>query len=120
MAEFTVAAAVAEVARLKPVLDELVTLRADAAELAASMQPGGAATALGGLAELKAAQARLDELVGQVQRSGAHVKGLAPLLLDFPAELDGLPVLLCWLEGDDELEWYHRVDLGFAGRRRLT
>ncbi len=75
MAEFTVAAAVAEVARLKPVLDELVTLRADAAELAASMQPGGAATALGGLAELKAAQARLDELVGQVHEAVHKSRG---------------------------------------------
>jgi hypothetical protein len=39
--------------------------------------------------------------------------------VDFPAELDGVPVLLCWLEGDAGLEWYHRTDLGFAGRRRL-
>jgi hypothetical protein len=28
-------------------------------------------------------------------------------------------VLLCWLEGDRSLGWYHRLDLGFAGRRRL-
>jgi len=27
--------------------------------------------------------------------------------------------LLCWLEGDPDLAWYHRVDLGFAGRRPL-
>jgi hypothetical protein len=41
------------------------------------------------------------------------------LLLDFPSTLDGVPVLLCWLEGDQALEWYHRTDLGFLGRRRL-
>jgi arsenite methyltransferase len=29
-------------------------------------------------------------------------------------------VLLCWIEGETELRWYHRLDLGFAGRRRLT
>ena len=69
--------------------------------------------------ELKAAQARLDELMTQVQQTGAELKGLAPLLVDFPSELDGVPVLLCWLEGDRELGWYHRSDLGFAGRRRL-
>jgi hypothetical protein len=28
-------------------------------------------------------------------------------------------VLYCWLEGEPELGWYHRTDLGFAGRRRL-
>jgi arsenite methyltransferase len=116
---FDVEEARAELARLRPVLDEIVALRADAAELAASLEPGGPLTDLGGLPEWKAAQARLDELLSQVQATGAELKGLAPLLVDFPAELDGVPVLLCWLEGDAGLEWYHRTDLGFAGRRRL-
>ena len=116
---FEVDEARAELARLRPVLDEIVTLRADAAELAASLRPGGPLTDLGGLPEWKAAQARLDELLGLVQSTGAELKGLAPLLVDFPAELDGVPVLLCWLEGDAGLEWYHRADLGFAGRRPL-
>ena len=119
MTLFSVDEARAELARLQPVLDEVVALRADAAELAASIQPGGLPTTRGGLAELKAAQARLDELITDVQQTGVLVKGLAPLLLDFESELDGVPVLLCWLEGDDSLEWYHRIDLGFAGRRRL-
>ena len=61
----------------------------------------------------------MDELLTFVQDSGAGAKGLAPLLLDFPSELDGADVLLCWLEGDRELGWYHRADLGFAGRRKL-
>ncbi|WP_460491436.1 DUF2203 domain-containing protein [Dactylosporangium cerinum] len=54
-----------------------------------------------------------------VQQPGIQLKGLAPLLLDFPAEFDGVPVLLCWLEGDQDLAWFHRADLGFAGRRPL-
>jgi len=116
---FSVDEARAEIARLLPVLDELVALRADAAELAAAQPAGAAPSRLGGLPELKAAQARLDELVTRVQDSGAELKGLAPLLVDFPSELDGMPVLLCWLEGDRALDWYHRSDLGFAGRRRI-
>lgn len=119
MGWFTIDEARAELATLLPVLDEIVTLRADAAELMAAQAPGGPPTALGGLAELKGAQARLDELLTQVQETGAELKGLAPLLVDFPSELDGKPVLLCWLEGDRELGWYHRPELGFAGRRRL-
>jgi arsenite methyltransferase len=116
---FTVDEARAELDRLRPLLDELVTVRADAAELAASLEPGGPPTALGGIPEFKAAQARLDELLSQVQQSGVELKGLAPLLLDFPSERDGESVLLCWLEGDPDIGWYHRTDLGFAGRRRL-
>jgi hypothetical protein len=119
MGLFTVAEARAELARLRPVLDELVAVRADAAELAAALRPGGAPTGLGGLPEWKAAQARLDELMTRVQQTGAELRGLAPLLLDFPADLEGVPVQLCWLEGDAALDWYHRPDLGFAGRRRL-
>lgn len=111
--------AVAELRHLLPVLDEIVTWRADAAELAAATTSSGPATALGGVPELKAAQARLDELLTRVQQTGAVLKGLAPLLVDFPSELDGTDVLLCWLEGDRDLGWYHRADLGFAGRRPL-
>ncbi|NGY60817.1 DUF2203 domain-containing protein [Lentzea sp. NEAU-D13] len=110
---FTLDEAKAELARLLPVLDEIVRLRADAAEL------GAGSSSLGGLPEFKAAQARLDELLESVQKTGAELKGFAPLLVDFPSSMDGVPVLLCWLEGDRELGWYHRADLGFAGRRRL-
>ncbi len=116
---FSVDEALAELQLLLPVLDEIVELRADAAELAASAASGGPPTSLGSLPELKAAQARLDELLTRVQATGADLKGLAPLLVDFPSELDGTAVLLCWLEGDRSIGWYHRADLGFAGRRPL-
>ena len=108
-----------ELARLRPVLDEIVLVRADAVELAAAIAPGGEPSPLGGLPEWKAAEARLNELMTEVQQTGAELKGIAPLLVDFRSELDGSDVLLCWLEGDRALEWYHRLDLGFAGRRRL-
>jgi hypothetical protein len=116
---FTLDEARAELARLRPVLDEIVDVRADVVELSAALAPGGTPTRLGGLPERKAAEARLNELMTEVQETGAELKGVAPLLVDFPADLDGVPVLLCWLEGDAELGWYHRADLGFAGRRRL-
>lgn len=118
MSLFTIDEAREVLAELLPVLEEIVEVRADAAEVAAAVG-GGPASTVGGLPELKAAQARLDELVTTVQQSGAEVKGFAPLLIDFPSDLDGVSVLLCWLEGDADLEWYHRTDLGFAGRRRL-
>lgn len=119
MALFTVSEAREELRLLRPVLAEFVTVRADAAELAAALTDGGPPTPLGRLPEFKAASARLDELMTAIQQTGAELKGFAPLLLDFSAEFDGTPVLLCWLEGDPELAWYHRLDLGFAGRRPL-
>jgi hypothetical protein len=116
---YTVQEAREELARLLPTLDEIVAVRADAAELGASLRTGVRSEPLGGLPEFKAAQARFDELVSSVQEDGPDVKGFAPLLLDFPSEIGGQPVLLCWLEGDRELLWYHRLDTGFAGRRRI-
>ena len=115
---YTVAEARALLTSLRPTLDEIVTVRADAAELAAAVSQG-APSPLGGLPELKAAEARFDELLSSLAAADIELKGVAPLLLDFPAELNGIPVLLCWLEGDPELAWYHRSDLGFLGRRRL-
>jgi hypothetical protein len=115
---YTVERAREVLAGLRPVLDSLVAVRADAAELGMALH-SGEPSRLGGLAELKAAQARLNELATALLAEDLELKGIAPLLLDFPAELDGVPVLLCWLEGDAELGWYHRADLGFAGRRPL-
>src|SRR5699024_12423910 len=89
MSLFTVSHARDEVQRLMPLLDEFVVVRAEAAELGASLRDGGPPTQLGGLPEIKAAQARLDERAAQLQATGAERKGLAPLLLDFPARLDG-------------------------------
>jgi hypothetical protein len=97
---------------------EFVALRADITEVSTALS-SGARSPLGGVPELKGWEARAHELVGWFTGQGLQVKGLAPLLLDFPADLDGVEVLLCWLEGDPELAWYHRLDLGFAGRRPL-
>jgi hypothetical protein len=97
---------------------EVVRLRADLTELAYAVRTGGS-TELGGVPELKAAEARLAEMLGWFDDQGLQVKGFAPLLLDFPADLGAGPVLLCWLEGDRDLRWWHRPELGFAGRRPI-
>src|SRR5258706_16206815 len=100
MSLFTVAEARAELARIRPTLDRLVAVRADAAELAAALGPGGSPTTLGARPELKAAEALLDELITAVQDTGARLKGLAPLRRDFPAAQDVQDGVWGWLEGD--------------------
>lgn len=98
--------------------DELVATRADLAELSHSLRSGDESP-LGGKPEAKALEARIDEHIEWFNEQGIEVKGVAPLLVDFPAELDGVSVRLCWLEGEHELGWYHRSELGFLGRRQL-
>jgi hypothetical protein len=97
---------------------ELIEVRASLVELQTALA-AGEHSPLGGLPEAKAFQARLSEVLGWFPAQGIDLKGFAPLLLDFPADLAGEPVLLCWLEGESELGWYHRLAYGFAGRRRL-
>jgi hypothetical protein len=57
------------------------------------------------LAELEA----LDIVVRDVERG----------LVDFPALRDGEEVYLCWLIDEPAIEFWHGLDAGFAGRRRL-
>ncbi len=115
---FTLAQARALLPAVRERADEVVRLRADLSELAYAMQ-AGEQSPLGGVPEAKAAQARLDELFGWFGSQGIELKGLAPLLLDFPADLGSGVVRLCWLEGEPELRWWHRPELGIAGRRPI-
>jgi len=113
---FTIAEARAEIPDVLVAADEIVTLRArlmDAQDLQRTADPRF------NLAEFKADEARLAELVDGFGTKGILVKQWAPLLLDFPAQLDGRDVLLCWLEGEQELGWYHEPSHGIAGRKRL-
>lgn len=53
-------------------------------------------------------------------RAGAIVvRDLERGLVDFPARHGGRTVLLCWLEGEEDLAWWHYPEDGFAGRRPL-
>jgi hypothetical protein len=40
-------------------------------------------------------------------------------LVDFPGEVDGRRVFLCWRSDEDRVAYYHGGDAGFAGRRPL-
>lgn len=99
-------------------VNSLIEVRADLTELSMDLRRFGSSP-LGALAEMKALQARLDHMLEWFSEQSVEIKGLAPVLVDFPAELGGESVRLCWLEGEIELAWYHRSDLGIAGRRRL-
>jgi hypothetical protein len=116
---FTLAEARGLLAEVRRRADEAISVRADLVELQAALEQGDPRPRLGGLAEAKGFQAQLSELLGWFPAQGIELKSIAPLLIDFPAEMDGEPVLLCWLEGEDQLAWYHKPEHGFAGRRLI-
>lgn len=93
--------------------DQIIEVRADLAASSADAAPGA-------LAEKKGLEARLAELLDTIVGLDVQLKGWAPLLVDIPVEHEGRVVLLCLLEGDRRLAWYHEVDHGFPGRRPLS
>lgn len=115
---FTVDEARALLPEVRAQIDAIVAARADLAELAADLG-AGRPSPLGGTPERKAYEARIDEALGWFTIHGIEVKGIAPVTVDFPAFLHGRSVRLCLLESEYALGWYHRSELGIAGRRRL-
>lgn len=70
--------------------------------------------------EVKALEARLHEAMEWFGEEGIQVKGWAPLLIDFPMRHRDRTVLLCWLENEPALGWWHDEAHGFMGRRPLS
>lgn len=52
-------------------------------------------------------------------RREIQVKDLERGLIDFPALIDGKEVFLCWEKGETDIEFWHELDAGYAGRERL-
>lgn len=58
--------------------------------------------------------------LSELEALGVQLKDFERGLIDFPSLRDGRMVLLCWQMGEgDELEWWHDLDAGFAGRTPL-
>ena len=68
------------------------------------------------------AQALAQELDGyqrELEDLGIQLKDRRQGLVDFPSELGGRRVLLCWRLGEAEVQFWHDEDAGFAGRQPL-
>ena len=62
----------------------------------------------------------IGKLTTELHESGVQLKDYSRGLIDFPCMRDGRVVLLCWQLGEpDEIEFWHEVEAGFAGRQPL-
>ncbi|HET6974426.1 MAG TPA: DUF2203 domain-containing protein [Pyrinomonadaceae bacterium] len=97
---------------------KLSRYREDAKKAAEAAERGG-----GGFSNGVAYASDLLKLTAQLsdlEELGVQLKDFERGLVDFPSLRDGRVVLLCWQLGEgDELEWWHDVDAGFAGRTPL-
>jgi len=60
---------------------------------------------------------RVKDAMDEIDAMGVQVKDLDIGLLDFPCEVDGQIVLLCWKLGEKTITHWHGVQEGFAGRK---
>jgi hypothetical protein len=61
----------------------------------------------------------LDGYQKELEELGIQLKDRRQGLVDFPSELGGRRVLLCWRLGEGEVQFWHDEDAGFAGRQPL-
>ena len=77
---------------------------------------------LGGLErDTQALAVEIDSCIRELQALGVVYK--MPFdagLVDFPGEIDGRAVYLCWRLGESSVEYWHELEAGYAGRQPLV
>jgi hypothetical protein len=69
----------------------------------------------GMLMDLQQMQAQME----RVEKLGVVVKDFDRGLVDFPHLREGREVFLCWELDEDDIEFWHDLDTGYAGREQL-
>lgn len=62
---------------------------------------------------------KVKEILLRFRKLEIQIKDLDRGLIDFPAYVGGREVFLCWETGEDDIEFWHDLDSGYAGRERL-
>jgi hypothetical protein len=65
------------------------------------------------------AEQRAKDALAEIDSIGVQVKDLDIGLRDFPFEVDGHVVLLCWKMGEPSITHWHGTEEGFAGRKPI-
>jgi hypothetical protein len=62
---------------------------------------------------------RVKDTLAEIDATGVQVKDLDIGLLDFPCQVEGHTVLLCWKLGEKGITHWHDTSEGFAGRKPI-
>jgi len=83
----------------------------------AALVPGPQA----GTLTLRPGSEQAEAALAELEAEDIVLRQLTHGLVDFVWEgPDGEIRMLCWRRGEPDLEWWHRPDDGFAGRRRIA
>ena len=70
-------------------------------------------------AERVKAEQHAKDALAEIDSIGVQVKDLDMGLLDFPCEVEGQTILLCWRLGEKSITHWHGTQEGFAGRKPI-
>jgi hypothetical protein len=121
---FTLQQARDALTKIRPLMDEIQGIRLEVLARRPDVWPvveraagnGGSQVASKLVREFE----RLDALIHQVQDTGVLFKDINLGLLDFPALRNGREVYLCWKHGEKDIEFWHEIEAGYAGRRPIA
>lgn len=69
---------------------------------------------------IRAVMREMSKAAEQIQDLGAFLKDIDLGLVDFPGEVEGETVFLCWQYGEPRIVAWHPIDEGFGSRRPLS
>jgi hypothetical protein len=108
---------------VRPLMDEVQTIRQNILERQPEIWPAIERSAGNGgnpaLSKLVWDFERLDNLLHRIQALGVLVKDLGTGLLDFPALKDGQEIYLCWKYGEADIQFWHEIEAGYEGRQKI-
>jgi hypothetical protein len=70
-------------------------------------------------AERIRAEQRAKDALAEINSIGVQVKDIDIGLLDFPCEVEGEIILLCWKLGEKSITHWHGTQEGFSGRKPI-
>ncbi len=60
-----------------------------------------------------------EQIFGEFSQREIQLKDMDRGLIDFPAIIGGREVFLCWEQDEEDVEYWHDLDTGYAGREPL-
>lgn len=70
--------------------------------------------------ELEKDSLELATYVDELRAIGVEPKNGLEGIVDFPCQMEGRIIFLCWKQGEPEVLHWHEIDAGFAGRQPLV
>ena len=121
---FTVAEANAILPEVRLLVERMLAARTEVLHLQPQLWPAVEKAVMNGGSKSISEATRqiiiIQDVLHLLTAFGIQVKDMNTGLIDFPARFQDRTVLLCWQYDEPSVQFWHDIDDGFAGRKRIT